>query len=1059
MKRIRSFFKKELLTEHLVLAGIVTMLAATALGAIALPLEIESGLDVSRFLAGKDQSQVLQSWRDYHVVPLAYAYLLLDALLFVPAYVIFLIGLAMRLKPPSGSASFDRLLGNAAIATTLAGMLFDEIENALGLRVLISSDTGWGRALGVVSGLKWTLLSIAVLCLITLVIRWLFAIGPSYRDATTQRAHLRTAALDILWRNRYNLIGLALFTGLVVLMNQSRDVLVGIAQALESRQWLGAAVIMFLSAAALWMFAWMAWLSARILGRLQRHGDRPLFGAAVRPAPSRTHHEMARWWARLVGATPLLVLVWLSGIAARDAARSQAVASMYILLVFGLLTIGGAIGFLWRRHARRWTKAGVGKYYDSTPYLLRPTERFKPAGEWEQKRYRFFGIPAAQLALPLIALLAVTILRGVDLSFPNAPSIALIVICLGMTFWLGVTSLLTQLSLVHGRPYILVVLVVVALLGWGGCTDNHAVWTAISGPASMNGQQTMWYYQASLAAVVLVAALLACRVIRANHRKARGERDAEGRRKRPDSVTLANNRKASGYRLSAIVIGALAGFVVILWLADRHGPRALAAQDGQKTTASLPSSAPAQTNAAQSRPSLDKALVQWLGNLCSKDDRCATDKPLPVYFVSAEGGGIRAAYWTALVLAELTHRIPDFEARTFSISGVSGGAIGASIYRVCLLQAASPAEIMTCVRRLGEAHLLGPLLGSWTFEDMLARVVPTYFCNSPGCGIMSRGAWFEQGMEDVWPALREPLAGGRARSGDRHLPYLLLNGTWVETGERAIASDLRIEPAHFPTARDQIALLGKDLPLSTAAHNAARFPYVNAIGSLRTMRSLCPVKRDDSAEDKEVSCGHLADGGYFDNSGGHSTADVLRALGGILQAPSESGLNPNLATWLHRNLMPQVIMIRNGLERKSEPKAGSQEKKDPHSCGATEPELPRCKGRFWLMTDLFGPAVAAFNATGIGSNGRLAESLLRKEVLAVRPRPLSPEGRAHPVVELDLEKEGILYPLGWYLSPMARKGMENEACTLDVERYKRLCASDDRACLAQAGRPAQGDSC
>jgi hypothetical protein len=103
------------------------------------------------------------------------------------------------------------------------------------------------------------------------------------------------------------------------------------------------------------------------------------------------------------------------------------------------------------------------------------------------------------------------------------------------------------------------------------------------------------------------------------------------------------------------------------------------------------------------------------------------------------------------------------------------------------------------------------------------------------------------------------------------------------------------------------------------------------------------------------------------------------------------------------------------------------------------------------MTDLFGPAVAAFNVIGTGANGRLAESLLQKEVLAVRPRPLSPMTRAHPVVELDLERTGVLYPLGWYLSPMARKEMEKAACTLDTQRYARLCAPGDGACLSQAG--------
>ncbi len=53
----------------------------------------------------------------------------------------------------------------------------------------------------------------------------------------------------------------------------------------------------------------------------------------------------------------------------------------------------------------------------------------------------------------------------------------------------------------------------------------------------------------------------------------------------------------------------------------------------------------------------------------------------PVFIIAAEGGGIYAASAAATMLAILQDAVPEFSEHVFAISGVSGGAIGAAIFR------------------------------------------------------------------------------------------------------------------------------------------------------------------------------------------------------------------------------------------------------------------------------------------------------------------------------------------------------------------------------------------
>jgi hypothetical protein len=60
--------------------------------------------------------------------------------------------------------------------------------------------------------------------------------------------------------------------------------------------------------------------------------------------------------------------------------------------------------------------------------------------------------------------------------------------------------------------------------------------------------------------------------------------------------------------------------------------------------------------------------------------RCPRLEPQLLIIVAAEGGGIRAAYWTAGILTRLVDCPPALADSLFAISAVSGGSLGAAVY-------------------------------------------------------------------------------------------------------------------------------------------------------------------------------------------------------------------------------------------------------------------------------------------------------------------------------------------------------------------------------------------
>ncbi len=262
---------------------------------------------------------------------------------------------------------------------------------------------------------------------------------------------------------------------------------------------------------------------------------------------------------------------------------------------------------------------------------------------------------------------------------------------------------------------------------------------------------------------------------------------------------------------------------------------------------------------------------------------------IPVVLVSAEGGGSRAALWTALVLGRLQERFPTFHDAVFAMSGASGGSLGVAVYGSLVADHVDAegdrplTQIIKPSREMLARDFLSPALASFVFTDLVRPLAGWLPWTSN-----DRAATLERSWEDAYGATRGCDAGTdeeRARcsplarafddmwAGQRayRVPLLFLNSTQVHDGRRALLYPTAVygPPAQrtapiqtFEQAIDIAKEVGAPIRLSTGVGLSARFPYVTPVGNI-------------------VSGPHVlqfADGGYFDNSATVTIREVAQAL-------------------------------------------------------------------------------------------------------------------------------------------------------------------------------------
>ena len=428
---------------------------------------------------------------------------------------------------------------------------------------------------------------------------------------------------------------------------------------------------------------------------------------------------------------------------------------------------------------------------------------------------------------------------------------------------------------------------------------------------------------------------------------------------------------------------------------------------------------PRTTGGTAARPNVGERFAAWSGALRTKYGQA----PQPVFIVVTEGGGIRAAYWTAAVLTALHDRFPGFSDHVFAVSSVSGGSVGAAAYAALLATPSlSGGPIRTEAMHALRGDALGPTLAAALQPDLVQRFLPWPFL--PDRAAALEGAW-EHGwryrlvagatMRDrfrMWvrsetpdaprPHLTDGFLKTFALGDDKLFPALFLNSTVVEKGARAIVSNVRIEswrlrnreddprPSEFSSAYDALAEIGGDLKISTAAHLSARFPYISPAGTIRApnfgSRTLPRPPNETTCVDcaegatgQEAcrscnqDCCHLVDGGYFENSGAVTAAEILTTIRSQMPA----------------HLFPVILFI-----------------------SATEDPLPAYEPQAG-PGELTTPPRGLFSVRG--GRGDLAVAQLKRAAAGRPPMVLS-----HSYIDFVLTRRVTALPLGWALSEQSR---------------------------------------
>jgi hypothetical protein len=422
------------------------------------------------------------------------------------------------------------------------------------------------------------------------------------------------------------------------------------------------------------------------------------------------------------------------------------------------------------------------------------------------------------------------------------------------------------------------------------------------------------------------------------------------------------------------------------------------------------------------------------------------DPRVPFVVVAAEGGGVRAAAWTALVLSKIDQSLEAaygedaFVDRLVAISGVSGGSLGGALYLASRAQ--GERETWATSRAFFRTDLLTPILANMLFVDTPMRFLPF---SVPSRWVPDRGAAFERSVEHAWSDAvvgdknRDPKLFSRPfdtmwREHDPQLPLLVANTTIVASGERMLQSpvvlrqsaaqrkvvaDIRESSAMELALEQDIARDGRSfvgafdandcllprqgtktdfarlgMPLSAMVHNSARFTWVSPAGRYDS-RSACQDVR-------------VVDGGYFENSGTATADDIVWAI--------------------HEKYPGRVrtllVQIRN------EPVSSIASRIDCDDFSAVKAETRQ--GPRIAMSEVFDPLIALF----AGRNARADQAKLAMK-RRVCGKPIASDASLAPgqrtredsgvFVEFALLKDDkAAFPLHWAISEDTLARMERQ---------------------------------
>jgi hypothetical protein len=396
------------------------------------------------------------------------------------------------------------------------------------------------------------------------------------------------------------------------------------------------------------------------------------------------------------------------------------------------------------------------------------------------------------------------------------------------------------------------------------------------------------------------------------------------------------------------------------------------------------------------------------------------------------------------MLDEKTHNA--FGQQLFGIAGVSGGSLGAVTYLQAARAYGAPGGGLDWTRpavthgleKLADADLLGASIATYFMNDTMGRLFGPYW-HAP-----DRAVALEHSFERQWRAengfalTRAQAEGGLValHQNRASLPHLFLLGTDADTGRRVITSTIRFDQRDdlFAESDDLLAILGHDVPASTAVTNSARFPLISPAGRF---------------QDKCNGPRELLDGGYFENYGARTASEIAAKVTELAKTV------PELA-----QLTPLVVVISNDADayrswQEARDNNGQTLWREAVSCPST---MPGYRGRWNNASKTATSAAergaedtvdqaaaeeaadADFEIEGVtpllglyaahGAYGRDALHTLRRQLCPVPASPGLPR-MIHIALPKPIDgKEAA--PLNWVLNDPAKRYLLGETGVFDI---------------------------
>lgn len=521
-----------------------------------------------------------------------------------------------------------------------------------------------------------------------------------------------------------------------------------------------------------------------------------------------------------------------------------------------------------------------------------------------------------------------------------------------------------------------------------------------------------------------------------------------------------------------LTLVALLGLGALSHVADRfHDVRTFRSTAWHAAHATPPTSPPRQM-------SIDTAVDRWMAaNGCAMTP---VDCP-PIVLVAAEGGGSRAAFYTATIIGALLDatranpdRYRDFARSVFAMSGVSGGALGITLARTALLDAgrsqappcrhSDPAWFgydtegkdptsswRSCLQLLASGDYLSPTIIGATLRDSLAVL----FSALTGTNVEDRAALLEQSMEAHYSTV---VAGGDAAcSGDDDdarglcrpfgylpplkdgvwLPLLFLNATSVDSGRQIIATDLDIGAESgnhercddlYPFSYSVFEVLASGGPPAYERPTGCIYPGLDDAPDVRLSTAVVMSARFPLVSPKGnlrnragVTIERVIDGAFFDNTGLES-------------------LTPLITLLRERRLHPLVIHIANKPWEARRPGAFEIPGRQANRSNPHHVQMNTTSRSSWADSiDMLTSPLLALNNARLGHVERAEAEIMNLLASDSMSAYVSP--RLYPVLAKSFTEEADLcddsadlrfslhnLSMSWWLSPLVQRIIDNQLC-------------------------------